>query len=127
LEPGRFRIASEPAKVYEFQRGADRKMLGKRHRGRRERARIRSPSLLHGMNDDAMTKQSEPSEESLEEMPEIDDQRFRRLPGRGHHVNRSVGEIVTIDAELWAHFGSAEAVNDALRRVVAEGKKAAGS
>jgi hypothetical protein len=79
------------------------------------------------MNDDAMKKQNEPSSESLEEMPEIDDQRFRRLPGRGHHASRSVGEIVTIDAELWAYFGSAEAVNDALRRVVAEGKKAAGS
>jgi hypothetical protein len=38
-----------------------------------------------------------------------------------------VGEIVTIDAELWSHFGSAEAVNDALRRVVAEKEKAAGS
>ena len=79
------------------------------------------------MNDDAMKKQDEPSAESLEEMPEIDDQRFRRRPGRGHHASRSVGAIVTIDAELWSHFGSAEAVNDALRRVVAEGKKAAGS
>jgi len=38
-----------------------------------------------------------------------------------------VGEIVAIDPELWSHFGSAEAVNDALRRVVAEGKKAADS
>jgi hypothetical protein len=44
-----------------------------------------------------------------------------------HHVNRSAGEIVTIDAEFWVHFGSAEAVNDALRRAVAEDKKAAGS
>lgn len=78
-------------------------------------------------NGDAMNKQNEPSAESLEEMPEINDQRFRRLPGRGHHASRSVGEIVTIDAELWAHFGSAEAVNDALRRVVAEREKAAGS
>ena len=74
-----------------------------------------------------MTKQNEPSAESLEEMPEIDDERFRRLPGRGHHVNRSLGEIVAIDPELWAYFGSAEAVNDALRRVVSERKKAAGS
>lgn len=79
------------------------------------------------MNDDAMKKQDEPSPESLEEMPELDDQRFRRLPGHGHHVNRSLGEIVTIDPELWAYFGSAEAVNDALRHVVSERKKAAGS
>jgi hypothetical protein len=74
-----------------------------------------------------MKKQDEPSPESLEEMPEIDDERFRRVPGRGHHVNRSLGQIVAIEPELWAHFGSAEAVNDALRRVVSERKKAAGS
>ena len=79
------------------------------------------------MNDDAMKKQDEPSPESLEEMPEIDDQRFRRLPGRGHHANRSLGEIVAIDPDLWAHFGSAEAVNEALRRIVSERKKPAGS
>jgi len=79
------------------------------------------------MNDDAMKKQDEPSAESLEEMPEIDDHRFRRLPGRGHHVNRSLGAIVAIEPELWAHFGSAEAVNEALRHIVSERKKAAGS
>jgi len=74
-----------------------------------------------------MKKQDEPSAASLEEMPEIDDQRFRRRPGRGLHASRNVGEIVAIDADLWSYFGSAEAVNDALRRVVADGKKAAGS
>lgn len=78
------------------------------------------------MNDDAMKKQNDPSAESLEEMPEINDERFRRRPGRGHHRDRSTGELVVIDADLYAHFGSAEAVNDALRQVVAS-KKAAGS
>lgn len=78
------------------------------------------------MNDDAMKKQNDPSAESLEEMPEINDQRFRRRPGRGHHVDRSSGGIVMIDADLYEHFGSAEAVNDALRQVVAS-KNAAGS
>lgn len=73
-----------------------------------------------------MKKPNDPSAESLEEMPEINDERFRRRLGRGHHVERGAGEIVTIDAELYAHFGSAEAVNDALRQVVAS-KKAAGS
>jgi len=58
-------------------------------------------------------------------MPEIDDERFRRRPGRGHHVDRKLGPIVAIDADLWSHFGSAEAVNDALRQLVAD-KKAAG-
>jgi hypothetical protein len=54
------------------------------------------------------------------------DARFGRRPGHGHHVERSAGEIVAIDADLDAHFGSAEAVNDALRQVVAS-KKATGS
>jgi hypothetical protein len=73
-----------------------------------------------------MKKPTEPSAESLEEMPEISDERFKRRPGRGHHSQRNAGEIVTIDTELWSHFGSAEAVNDALRQFVAS-KKAAGS
>ena len=73
-----------------------------------------------------MKKQTDPITESLEEMPEINDERFRRRPGRGHHAHRSAGEIVAIDADLWGHFGSAEAVNDALRQIVV-GKKVAGS
>jgi hypothetical protein len=77
------------------------------------------------MNDDAMKKQTDPTAKSLEEMPEINDERFRRRPGRGHHVGRNAGEIVAIDADLWSHFGSADAVNDALRQIVAS-KKAAG-
>lgn len=78
-------------------------------------------------NDDGMKQPNEPSAEALDEMPEIDDQRFHRRAGRGHHASRSVSEVVIIDADLWAHFGSAEAVNDALRRVVVERKKSAGS
>ena len=72
-----------------------------------------------------MTKQTDPSD-ALAEMPEIDDERFRRRPGRGHHADCDVGEIVVIDADVWSHFGSADAVNDALRRVLA-GKAAAGA
>lgn len=73
-----------------------------------------------------MKKNIEPSAESLDEMPELDDERFHRRPGRGRHAQRSTGTIVEIDADLWSHFGSAEAVNDALRQFVA-GKKASGS
>ena len=79
------------------------------------------------MSDDSMKKVNEPSGAALEEMPELNEQRFRRRPGRGHHADRRVGEIVVIDGDLWSHFGSAEAVNDALRRVVDDAKKAAGS
>ncbi len=83
-------------------------------------------ALQHLPNDNGMKKQTDPRDESLEEMLEIDDQRFRRRPGRGHHVERDAGQIVAIDADLLAHFGSAEAVNGALRQIVAS-KKAAGS
>lgn len=36
----------------------------------------------------------------------------------GHHAERNVGNIVLVDEDLWAHFGSARAVNDALRRLI---------
>ena len=68
----------------------------------------------------------EPSRASSEAMPEIDAERFRRRPGRGHHVNRDAGEIVAIDADLWSHFGSEDAINGALRRLVDDAKKASG-
>jgi hypothetical protein len=74
-----------------------------------------------------MKPENEPSAASIEEMPEISEPRFRRRPGRGHHVGRSAGEIIAIDAELWSQFGSVEAVYDALRDVVAERKRRAGS
>jgi hypothetical protein len=73
------------------------------------------------MSDESTKKEIEegdPGAESLAEMPEINDSRFRRRPGRGHHTTRSVGEIVAIDTDLWPHFGSQRAVNEALRRIV---------
>lgn len=65
----------------------------------------------------------EPSAASLEEMPEISEPWCRRRPGRSQHADRSVGEVVAIEAELWHQFGSAGAVNDALRPLIAERKK----
>jgi hypothetical protein len=62
--------------------------------------------------------EAEPSAESLEELPEVSEPRFRRRPGLGHHAERNLGNIVLVDEDLWAHFGSARAVNDALRRIV---------
>jgi hypothetical protein len=61
-----------------------------------------------------------PGKESLEQMPELDQTRFRRRPGRGHHQHLRLGGIVAIDADLWAHFGSAQAVNEALRTLLAQ-------
>jgi hypothetical protein len=73
------------------------------------------------MSDESTKKTTEPIQptaESLADIPEIDDKRFRRRPGRGHHAARSAGEIVAIDTDLWPHFGSQRAVNEALRRIV---------
>lgn len=50
-----------------------------------------------------MKKPTEPTPESREEMPEIDDQRFRRRPGRGHHSEHNVGDIVSCDTDLTDH------------------------
>src|SRR5580704_1952461 len=61
-----------------------------------------SARLQADKNDAVMKKPTEPSDESLA-LPEIDDQRFRRRPGRGHRTARSVGEVVTIEADLWSH------------------------
>ncbi|HEY4181941.1 MAG TPA: hypothetical protein VGM90_34090 [Kofleriaceae bacterium] len=69
-----------------------------------------------------MKKHAEPSAESLEEIPELDDERLMRIPGRGHHTALRLGHVVTIEPDLWAHFGSAEAINDALRQIVAAKK-----
>jgi hypothetical protein len=73
------------------------------------------------MSDESTKAPPEPSAESLAEMPEVtDERRFRRIPGRGHHANLRAGDLVRIDSDLWAHFGSGEAVNKALRDVLAE-------
>jgi len=64
----------------------------------------------------------EPSPEALEEMPEIDPAKLRRRPGRGHHAHLRGGELVAVDPDLWPYFGSAEAVNAALRGLVEAAK-----
>ncbi len=70
------------------------------------------------------TKQNDdPSAESLAEMPEVtDSQRFGRVPGRGHHSQRRAGDLIRIDADLLAFYGSAEAVNAALRALMSDGR-----
>ena len=61
-----------------------------------------------------------PTPESLREIPEVDFSKLRRgrrgkyahlMTGRGVHA-------VVIDAAVWPHFGSAEAVNAALKMLV---------
>ncbi len=70
-----------------------------------------------------MKDPTEPSAESLAEMPELGEPRFQRIQGRGHHAHRRLGETITIDDDVWDYFGSAEAINDALRRVMTDKPK----
>lgn len=68
-----------------------------------------------------------PSRESLREIPEVDFSKLRRgRRGKYTHLmtGRSVHAVV-IDPAVWPHFGSAEAVNTALKMLVALAAKAA--
>jgi hypothetical protein len=61
-----------------------------------------------------------PSKESLRAIPEVDLSRLRRGK-RGKYAHLSIGcdvHAVVIDEDVWAHFGSARAINEALRAVV---------
>jgi len=67
-----------------------------------------------------VTKRRQPSRESLRALPEVDLSRFRR-GRRGKYAHLLTGDAahaVVIDANLWEHYGSAKAVNDALRMLV---------
>jgi hypothetical protein len=67
---------------------------------------------------------TEPSPESLAEMPEVD---FRQAVRPNRYANRR-GEFrytVALDRELWEHFGSQEKVVEALRLLVEVAKRSA--
>jgi hypothetical protein len=68
------------------------------------------------MRDDA--SKTDPSAESLEEMPEVD---FARgiQPHRYARLQPGYEYAVFLEPELWEHFGSADAVKAALRALVA--------
>lgn len=61
----------------------------------------------------------EPSPRSLRELPEVDFSKYRRLD-RGRYVARARRSfaIALIEPELYARFGSSEAVSAALRAVI---------
>jgi hypothetical protein len=67
------------------------------------------------MSDDASN--TEPSPESLEEIPEVD---FGRgiQPHRYAQLRTGYQYTVFLEPELWEHFGSADAVKAALRALV---------
>lgn len=64
-------------------------------------------------------KKNEPSKQSLEEIPEVDFKQMRRLP-RGKYAKKARRSfaVALVDPKLFAHFGSSEAVNAALRAVL---------
>jgi hypothetical protein len=67
------------------------------------------------MSDDV--RASEPSKESLEEIPETDFSRAIR-PNRYANLRGAFAHAVFLDRELWDHFGSEEKVIEALRLLV---------
>jgi hypothetical protein len=66
-----------------------------------------------------MRNETEPTKRSLREIPEVDFSKAKRLP-RGKYAEkarRSFG-VAIVEPELFARFGSSDAVNAALRTVV---------
>ncbi len=59
----------------------------------------------------------EPSEESLAEMPEVDFSKAIR-PNRYANLRGAFKHAVFVNPEVFAHFGSEERVNEALRLLV---------
>jgi hypothetical protein len=73
------------------------------------------------------SRSAEPSRESLRAFPEVDFSTLRRgRRGKYAHLmtGRSVHAVV-IDPAVWSYFGSAEAINAALKMLVALAAKAA--
>ena len=64
-------------------------------------------------------KKTEPSKRSLREIPEVDFGTARQLP-RGKYAAkaRRSFEVALVEPELFAHFGSSEAINAAPRALV---------
>ncbi len=66
-----------------------------------------------------MKKKNEPSAASLRSIPELDVTRFRRLRrGKYAAVARRSFAVALIEPEVFARFGSSEAVSAALRALI---------
>lgn len=65
---------------------------------------------------------TEPSEESLREIPEQDFSRAIR-PNRYANLRGAFQHTVFVDREVWEHFGSAERILETLRLLVDIAKK----
>ena len=71
------------------------------------------------MSGSSIAVDEDPSAESLAEIPEIDFGRVRSL-GRGLYAGRVRGDahVVRIEDDVWRAYGSAEAINEALRALL---------
>ncbi len=66
-----------------------------------------------------MPKRTEPSKSSLREIPEVDLATARRLPrGKFAYKARRSFAVAIVEPEVFARFGSSEAINAALRALV---------
>jgi hypothetical protein len=65
---------------------------------------------------------TEPSEESLSEIPEQDFSRAIR-PNRYANLRGAFQHAVFVDREIWEHFGSAQRILETLRLLVDIAKK----
>ena len=72
------------------------------------------------MNEDE--KLTEPSEESLREIPERDFSRAVR-PNRYANLSGAFQHAVFVDRDIWEHFGSGERILEVLRLLVDIAKK----
>jgi hypothetical protein len=72
------------------------------------------------MNEDE--QQTEPSEESLREIPEQDFSRAIR-PNRYANLRGAFRHAVFVDRDIWDHFGSEERILEVLRLMVDIAKK----
>ena len=64
-----------------------------------------------------MRNETEPTKRSLREIPEVDFSKAKRLP-RGKYVDKARRSFAIVEPELFARYGSSEAVNAALRAVI---------
>lgn len=103
------------------------RMLVVVHCERAERVRIISARKATRTEAKRMTdkrNETEPSAESLEEIPEVDFSKAIR-PNRYARLQGDFVHQVQLDPDLWSHFGSQEKVIEALRMLVELANKGA--
>jgi hypothetical protein len=83
------------------------------------RSKLSVPDEPRSANDKPTRNETEPTKRSLREIPEVDFSKAKRLP-RGKYAEKARRSfaVAIVEPELFARFGSSDAVNAALRAVV---------